>query len=86
MGVSRPQSRAVCRLVPICGGGDPMRTKRIAQIPTWVFHGAKDTAVSLEMSQKMVEALKKRGGDPKFTVYPEAGHDSWTEAYANPEL
>jgi predicted peptidase len=34
----------------------------------------------------MVEALKKHGGTPKFTVYPEAEHDSWTETYANPEL
>ena len=30
------------------------------------------------------EALKKREGTPKFTVYPEACHDSWTETYANP--
>ena len=37
-------------------------------------------------SEKMVEALKKAGGNVKFTVYPEAGHDSWTEAYNNPEL
>jgi hypothetical protein len=22
----------------------------------------------------------------KFTVYPEAKHDSWTESYANPQL
>jgi predicted peptidase len=73
-------------LVPICGGGDPMRTKRIAHTPTWVFHGAKDPTVPLEMSQKMVDALKKRGGDPKFTVYPEAQHDSWTQAYNTPEL
>ena len=37
-------------------------------------------------SEKMVEALKKAGGNVKFTVYPEAGHDSWTEAYNTPEL
>ncbi len=73
-------------IVPICGGGDPSRTKRIAHIPAWVFHGAKDPTVPLEMSQKMVESLKKNGGDPKFTVYPEAKHDSWTEAYNTPEL
>jgi hypothetical protein len=24
--------------------------------------------------------------NPKFTVYPEAGHDSWTEAYNDPQL
>jgi predicted peptidase len=73
-------------IVPICGGGDPMRAKRIAHVAAWVFHGAKDPAVPLEMSQKMVDALKSKGGDPKFTVYPEAGHDSWTEAYNDPQL
>ena len=73
-------------IVPICGGGDPSRTKRIARIPAWVFHGGKDPTVPLEMSQKMVEALKKNGGDPKFTIFPDAGHDSWTQAYDTPEL
>jgi predicted peptidase len=34
----------------------------------------------------MVKALKEAGADVKFTIYPEAGHDSWTEAYNNPEL
>ena len=73
-------------LAPICGGADPQRTRPIAHIPVWVFHGAKDPIVPLEMSQKMVDALKKNGGDPKFTIYPEAGHDSWTATYANPQL
>ena len=40
----------------------------------------------LEQSERMVEALKKANGNVKFTVYPEAGHDSWTEAYNDPEL
>jgi predicted peptidase len=30
--------------------------------------------------------MKQAGGIVKFTVYPEAGHDSWNESYANPEL
>ena len=35
----------------------------------------------------MVKALKEAGNDQvKFTVYPDAGHDSWTETYDNPEL
>jgi hypothetical protein len=35
----------------------------------------------------MVEALKKKGSsNVKFTVYPETGHNSWVEAYNNPEL
>jgi hypothetical protein len=31
----------------------------------------------------MVDALKKAGNKPKFTVYKDAGHDSWTETYNN---
>lgn len=73
-------------IVPICGGGDPSTTEKFAKIPCWVFHGAKDNAVPLKRSDEMVEALKKAGGNPKYTVYPEAGHDSWTESYNNPEL
>jgi predicted peptidase len=35
----------------------------------------------------MVDALKKAGAaEVKFTVYPDAGHDSWTATYDNPEL
>jgi len=35
----------------------------------------------------MVEGLKKYGcKDVKFTTYPDAGHDSWTTTYNNPEL
>ena len=34
----------------------------------------------------MVDALRKAGGDVRFTVYPDAGHDSWTATYDNPEL
>jgi predicted peptidase len=55
-------------------------------MPIWVFHGAKDTAVPLDLSQSMVDAITKAGGTPKLTIYPEAGHDSWTESYNNPEF
>ncbi len=73
-------------IAPICGGGDPIMAYRIGKLPTWVFHGAKDSVVPLQRSEEMVEALKKRDGDVRFTVYPEANHDSWTESYNNPEL
>lgn len=73
-------------IVPICGGGEPFTARILYGIPVWVFHGAKDTVVPLERSEEMVEALKKSRGNVKFTVYPEAGHDSWTETYANPKL
>ena len=73
-------------IAPICGGGKPEVAGLIKNLPVWVFHGAKDEVVLLEKSQEMVDALKVVGGNVKFTIYPEAGHDSWTETYDNPEL
>jgi predicted peptidase len=73
-------------IAPICGGGETHWAKYIASLPVWAFHGAKDERVPLERSEKMVEAIKKVGGNPKLTVYLEAEHDSWTETYNNPEL
>lgn len=73
-------------IAPVCGGGDAKKVQAIKDIPIWVFHGAKDTVVPPERSEEMVEALKEIGGNVKYTVYPEAGHDSWTETYDNPKL
>ncbi|HWB14517.1 MAG TPA: prolyl oligopeptidase family serine peptidase [Pirellulales bacterium] len=72
--------------VPICGHGDPQDARRLKDLPIWVFHGAKDEAVPLGYSEEMVKALEEEGAEVKFTVYPEAEHDSWTETYNNPEL
>jgi predicted peptidase len=73
-------------VAPICGGGDPGQADRLKDIPIWVFHGAKDPVVPLSESERMVEALKAVGGNVRFTVYPDAEHDSWTQTYDNPEL
>ena len=69
--------------VPICGGGDPDDAQKLKSTPFWVFHGAKDVGVPLKLSEEMVSAIQRVGGNAKLTVYPEAGHDSWTETYQN---
>jgi predicted peptidase len=73
-------------IAPICGGGSPEDAVKLAKLPIWVFHGAKDPTVPLKRSEEMVEAIKAAGGHPKFTIYPDAGHDSWTATYDNPEF
>lgn len=73
-------------IAPICGRGNAFMAWRLKDLPIWVFHGQKDTCVPFSNSEDMVSALKELGADVKFTVYPEAGHDSWTETYNNPEL
>jgi predicted peptidase len=84
---------AICRhpdkfaaAVPVCGGGDLNQAEKIAKLPIWVFHGAKDGAVKVERSRDMVEAIKKAGGKPKYTEYPEVGHDSWVKAYKDGDM
>ena len=73
-------------IAPVCGGGDPDEAARFRQVPAWVFHGGKDPVVAPAESERLVAALRAAGATPRFTVYPEAGHDSWTAAYDTPEL
>jgi len=73
-------------IIPVCGGGDFLNVCIIKHLPVWVFHGSLDKVVSIQESERMVNALKRCGGNVKFTVYPEAKHDSWTETYNNPAV
>jgi predicted peptidase len=72
--------------VPICGWGDFFMARRMAVMGVWAFHGAKDPLVPVAKSQELVDAVKYSGGKPKLTIYPDAQHDSWTQAYDDPEL
>ena len=72
-------------IVPIASGGDPEKACALKDVPVWAFHGAKDDVVLPEESEEMVKALKACG-DVRFTLYPDAYHDSWTQTYDNPEL
>ena len=69
-------------VAPICGGGDERQAKQLVNLPLWAFHGDADTAVPVERSRQMIEAIKKVGGNPKYTEYPKAGHNVWSRAYA----
>src|ERR1043166_1639190 len=93
LGISYPEKFAA--IAPICGGGDTIKVKltsrqkgdALKSLGVWAFHGGKDPTVKLEESERMVAELKSVGcTDVKLTVYPEAGHDSWTESYNNPQL
>lgn len=73
-------------IAPICGWGDATRVSALREIPVWAFHGKKDPVIDFERGESMVNSLKSAGGNVRFTAYPEAGHDSWTETYKNPEF
>lgn len=82
--VRRPNFFAAA--VPICGGGDAEQAAKLKALPIWAFHGDADPVVPVEGTTAMIEAIRKAGGEPKMTIYPDVGHNSWTAAYANPEL
>jgi len=79
----RPE--AFAGAVAVCGGGDENCAAAIASIPVWVFHGARDDAVKVERSRNMVAALRRAGGQPHYTEYPDVAHNAWDYAYT-PEL
>jgi len=72
--------------LPVCGGGDPTRAEKLAELPVWCFHGDNDQAVPVERSREMIAAIKQAGGEPKYTEYEGVGHDSWTQTYRNAEV
>ncbi|MDR3456923.1 MAG: prolyl oligopeptidase family serine peptidase [Verrucomicrobiae bacterium] len=96
LGLSHPEKFAA--MAPICGGGqtipiilakvyDAATLANMRSLGIWAFHGGKDTTVPPGESEHMVKALQQAGcTDVKLTIYPEATHDSWTQAYSDPEL
>ena len=71
---------------PICGGANPATAKRLKKTSWWVFHGAKDDVVPPYHSENMVTAMRAAGVKVKFTLYPNANHNSWDSAFAEPGL
>jgi predicted peptidase len=61
------------------------RVTKLATMPIWAFHGKKDKSVPAFRSRQMVKKVTEAGGNVKYTEYPEAGHNSWDEAYGDPE-
>ncbi|UNK43278.1 prolyl oligopeptidase family serine peptidase [Luteimonas sp. S4-F44] len=60
--------------------------QRLRDIPSWLFHGARDDVVPPEQSRRMYAALQRVGADVRYTEFPEANHNSWDAAYATPAL
>ncbi|WP_020532064.1 prolyl oligopeptidase family serine peptidase [Flexithrix dorotheae] len=72
--------------VVVCGAGDVRMVDRFKDVPLWIFHGEDDDAVPSDLSKVMVNALTSVGAKPKYTLYPEVGHNSWDLAYNEEKL
>lgn len=62
-------------IAPLCGGGKPQNVCALKDVPVWAFHGDRDEQVPFARTQEMVEALRKCGGTPVFTILKGFPHD-----------
>jgi predicted peptidase len=71
---------------PICGAADPSTASSLKKPAWWIFHGAKDNVVPPVFSIQMAEALKREKARVRFSLYPNANHNSWDPAFAEQDL
>lgn len=84
--ILRRKPKAFAAAFAICGGDEIGNVKKYKNVPLWIFHGGKDTTVPPAKSEAVVNELKRLNRPAKFTVYPEAGHNSWDQAFAEPDF
>ena len=70
----------------ICGGDNLENVQKYKNVPLWIFHGGKDDIVKPEFSKNIADQLKIIGKEVKFSFYPNANHNSWDSAFAEPLL
>ena len=71
----------------ICGGDNTLNVRKYAnKVPLWIFHGKKDDIVPYFHSEAIVATLRAVGANPKYTLYPNDFHNSWNDAFAEPNL
>jgi predicted peptidase len=73
---------------PICGATDVNAfLAQAGPVPMWIFHGAEDVVVSPSFNRELYKGLIDNGARRvKYTEYPGVNHNSWDNAFAEPEL
>ncbi len=72
-------------VIPICGRGDLKDADSLKSIPIWVFCGDQDQV--FKSNEALVQAIKQAGSQSvRFTSLENFGHNSWSAAYASPDL
>jgi predicted peptidase len=79
-------------MVPVCGGGEPSRVAVLKNKPLWAFHAAADPIVPATFTGNAVAAVRKAGGQVRYTEYDTStfffpmAHFAWVPAYQNDEM
>ncbi|EMA4784787.1 TPA: dienelactone hydrolase family protein [Providencia rettgeri] len=77
-------------IVPIAGSSSPKHAAKLAQQPTWAFHGTNDIVTHVNYTRNMVDAMLKNGSSTKWLRYTEIQDgthpDSWIHAFKDQNL
>lgn len=72
-------------VIPICGDGNSEEAARLKDVPIWAWVGDQDRVHAANV--KMQDALRAAGSTrSRLTVLEHIGHNSWSAAYASPDL
>lgn len=87
-GITAPRPASDLRVIAVENDADPFDAvaRRLAKLPVWLFHGARDDVVDPLQSRRMYAALQAAGAPARYTEFPDANHNAWDPAYATPEL
>lgn len=74
--------------IPICGGSNTANAKYMKHTSFWIHHGEVDAVVPVQLSKDMAMALQQfyTVADMQLTLYPGVNHNSWDNAFADPQL
>jgi predicted esterase len=86
--VALDQPERFAAVVPIGGRmGSPADAPLLKDVPIWVFNGEFDPGTTTEEAGIMVDALRRAGGKPRFTILPGLSHgESQDAAYRYPGM
>ncbi|RYZ29262.1 MAG: phospholipase [Chitinophagaceae bacterium] len=71
----------------ICGADNSSTAKNFAgKVALWLFHGRNDDVIPVSFSQSYYQKLRKGKADVRYSEYSNVQHNSWVNAFAEPEL
>lgn len=71
---------------PICGAVSlDHAAKYKGKTSFSIYHGGEDDVVDPQFSRDAYETLKKAGADVRYKEYPGVNHNSWDNAFAEPD-
>ncbi|MCC6873135.1 MAG: hypothetical protein IT378_02410 [Sandaracinaceae bacterium] len=84
--LAEDRDRFLAAAIPIAGDGRDAWARAgcaLGRVPIWALHGEGDTIVPVAGTRVPIQGLRACEGaiEARMTIYPGAGHDSWTRSY-----